>query len=797
MEAAVSSEWALYKSSSALPPPLFKFDTSNLDSDRTEFEFGAPRKKNYVGSRLAAVSPIVGSFSASSSPAVEQKVEDEVDDVFGGRPIARVPMEVDKPDLTDGTTASSSASTEDERKRFIGSASSSETLGSLDDEEVIVDGTKKKAEDDEHLIVRDSDEKTQRTPRNGDVAVKKSVRGAALSTGLLNKKFRPRRTNPLLVPFNLYESSVVRDALGVRKEDIQHIVDQAAKEAEHYEKKAPLTPMKKPNVGKKARASWGGVLLGNDCSPGSDSSYSPGLPDSPTIETLRGGMAGQNGATNMLEEVEKVEQQKGMLRPKRRVFRRHSSGPFNVVGGDNGSGSGDSRHGSPIAKGHRLLFRGTLTPTGPGSPDLVVNVTPPAIQFTSLPMPHNMSPTGKPPRTPGLLHRLPLHVPESRQSYPVTKNEESIPNISRPPFKSRFSGSVLEAYKANRLAAQDKFETDFIVRRSLGRGEFSEAFEVVRRDSGVLCAIKKIDRILTGPRARLRLLEEAALLQEASLTSHPNILQFQDAWEQDNQLFIQTELCRCGTLDFFLEEYGQLYPHLDEIRVWKIATEVLAGLSHIHSLGIIHLDIKPGNLFVVESGGLKIGDFGVALKMSDNKFKSRRKTLGTSTFLSGDFDREGDRDYLAPEILGQRYGKEADLFSLGILLLEAATNLVLPQNGTSWQKLRRANLEEVEFHFLSPQLYAFLTQLLAFLPEDRTSADELLQHPIISTLSELRDASEVRGAICREPDGLMEELLELLPMERTGLHLQKWMENLENESNEVPPTDMDADMELD
>ncbi len=59
---------------------------------------------------------------------------------------------------------------------------------------------------------------------------------------------------------------------------------------------------------------------------------------------------------------------------------------------------------------------------------------------------------------------------------------------------------------------------------------------------------------------------------------HPNVLAYVDSWEQDEALFIQTELCALGNFSRFLWEYGRVFPRLDEARVWKIFAD-LSGVS--------------------------------------------------------------------------------------------------------------------------------------------------------------------------------------------------------------------------
>lgn len=116
-------------------------------------------------------------------------------------------------------------------------------------------------------------------------------------------------------------------------------------------------------------------------------------------------------------------------------------------------------------------------------------------------------------------------------------------------------------------------------------------------------------------------------------------------------LYIQTELCELGNLADFLLTFGTTYNRLDEARLWKIIAELSNGLLHIHHSNVIHMDIKPANIFITVEGRLRIGDFGMASRWP------RQASLGADGF-----DREGDREYMAPEILKGVYGREADIF---------------------------------------------------------------------------------------------------------------------------------------
>eukprot|EP00457_Paulinella_chromatophora_P001262 gb/GEZN01001264.1/.p1 GENE.gb/GEZN01001264.1/~~gb/GEZN01001264.1/.p1 ORF type:complete len:963 (+),score=119.53 gb/GEZN01001264.1/:159-2891(+) len=155
------------------------------------------------------------------------------------------------------------------------------------------------------------------------------------------------------------------------------------------------------------------------------------------------------------------------------------------------------------------------------------------------------------------------------------------------------------------------------------------------------------------------------------LHGHPHCVQYLNHWEQAGHLFIQTEYCPKGAL----KEYLQVV-RLDEITLWKFLGDLALGLSHIHSNGFAHLDLKPENIFITEDGYLKIGDFGTA---------TRREDLHLA-------EHEGDNAYLAPEMLHRSIGPVShltDIFSVGLILYEMAADVDLPsKSGPTWQGLR-------------------------------------------------------------------------------------------------------------
>ncbi|KAI5967557.1 SWE1 [Candida margitis] len=223
----------------------------------------------------------------------------------------------------------------------------------------------------------------------------------------------------------------------------------------------------------------------------------------------------------------------------------------------------------------------------------------------------------------------------------------------------------------------------------IGQGEFSIAFECVFNEEKF--AIKRTKKPVLGKLDKQTIQREIEALRTLSSIKDnedenlkeeqqgkENLVYFIEAWDFDNYSYIMTEYCEGGTLFEFLEE--NKHYKIDEFRIWKMIIELANGLRFIHSKNYLHLDLKPANVFITFEGYLKIGDFGLATKLP---------------ILEKDFDLEGDRNYIAPELIDDKiYTPFADIFSLGLIVLEIAANIILPDNGTPWRKLRSGDLSD-------------------------------------------------------------------------------------------------------
>ncbi|KAH7325893.1 hypothetical protein B0I35DRAFT_347281 [Stachybotrys elegans] len=232
----------------------------------------------------------------------------------------------------------------------------------------------------------------------------------------------------------------------------------------------------------------------------------------------------------------------------------------------------------------------------------------------------------------------------------------------------------------------------------IGKGEFSTVYRVTTfghlcaadavsttpgqdlsrsPTKGQIFAVKKTKTAYIGPKDREEKLREARILKKLSHAEH--VVRYIDDWEHNCHLYIQTEFCEEGTLYKFLSNVGR-DGRLDDFRIFKILHDLCSGLKEIHDAGFMHLDMKPANILITFEGAVKIGDFGLAQPCDSQ---------------AGGVDVEGDREYMAPEMLHGKSGKPADIFSVGLIILEAAANVVLPNGGPTWIALRSGDLSEV------------------------------------------------------------------------------------------------------
>ena len=162
----------------------------------------------------------------------------------------------------------------------------------------------------------------------------------------------------------------------------------------------------------------------------------------------------------------------------------------------------------------------------------------------------------------------------------------------------------------------------------------------------------------------------------AALVDHPNVCTIVETGEsEDGQLFIAMPLYEGETLQARLERerlaFGEALP---------IVFQIARGLDAVHHAGIVHRDVKPSNIFILASGGVKILDFGIAQFGGSPARDDREMLAGTVSYMSPE------------QASARRVDRRSDIWSLAIVVHEMLTG-IRPFEGPNERAVRLAILE--------------------------------------------------------------------------------------------------------
>jgi eukaryotic-like serine/threonine-protein kinase len=335
-------------------------------------------------------------------------------------------------------------------------------------------------------------------------------------------------------------------------------------------------------------------------------------------------------------------------------------------------------------------------------------------------------------------YRFMLSVEWVEKTTPQSLAKEALPSSSP-------SGAYLVGKKVSHYRVLD----------IIGGGGMGVVYQAEDLRLGRRVALKFLPEELTGERAALLRFQREA--QAASALNHPNICTIHGIEEYEGAPFIVMEYLEGKTLRDALSTHPDGAAPLKLDTILDISIQIAKALDAAHNKGIIHRDIKPGNIFLTTQGQVKILDFGLAkvteatgaehtgpVEHEPTSRDSHPESTTSALLLSRTGNTMGTAGYMSPEqIRGEKLDARTDLFSFGLVLYELPTGR-RAFSGDNAPELHNAilNHSPQPLRGINPESPTRLEQIIArALEKDRVaryqSALEMLED-----LTELRDTTE-------------------------------------------------------
>ena len=249
----------------------------------------------------------------------------------------------------------------------------------------------------------------------------------------------------------------------------------------------------------------------------------------------------------------------------------------------------------------------------------------------------------------------------------------------------------------------------YTIKRAIHRGGFGEVYYALS-DAGKEVALKLLNNNLD---VELRGVSQCLNLKHANLVTIFDIRQ-----DADDDHWVVMEYVSGRGLYETLQNYPDGMP-VQEVLDWLDG--MAAGLSFLHDRGIVHRDLKPANVFR-DHGGVKIGDVGLSKYISESRRSAQTQSVGTVY-------------YMAPEVARGRYGREVDVYALGIMLYEMLTGTVPFDGQTTAEILMKHLTADPDLSVLPESLRSVIASALEKDPDQRTRSVEDLEHQFRSAVA--------------------------------------------------------------
>jgi serine/threonine protein kinase len=296
--------------------------------------------------------------------------------------------------------------------------------------------------------------------------------------------------------------------------------------------------------------------------------------------------------------------------------------------------------------------------------------------------------------------------------------------------------------------------------RLLGQGSFGKAFLARDLETNDLCVMKQVRVERMDAKARDTAVREAVALKRVR---HPNVVRFRQVFVRSGWLCLVMDFADGGDLCAAVKERARSKVPFEESAVLECFSQVADAVSWIHSLKMVHRDIKSRNIFLCRTGRALLGDFGL-VRILETTCELAKTCVGTPYYLS-------------PEIIRkQLYNYKTDIWSLGVLLYEMA-GLCRPFVGTLEtlpKAILKGEYEPLGSHY-SQELRDLVAGMLQVDPLQRLDLPLALQQEVL------------RGPLCRSKEALGLEEPQNLDLPRVKREERKRVEEHKDLSPPVAP----------
>jgi len=252
--------------------------------------------------------------------------------------------------------------------------------------------------------------------------------------------------------------------------------------------------------------------------------------------------------------------------------------------------------------------------------------------------------------------KLMAKCPKCGEQFEVGPSPDGVVACPRCQARLRVPAAAAAASAARADALLGEMLGPYVVREVIGRGAMGAVYKAQHQALGRVCAIKVLPReFARDPSFVERFRREG---RAAAAINHPNVIQVFDVGEDKGYSFIVMEYVEGETLGERLRRSGAVPPDL----ALGLLKQTAVALGAAHALGIVHRDIKPGNILIAAGGVAKVADFGLA------------KRSGVDIDVTAPGSRLGTPMYMSPEVAqGQVADARSDLYSLGATFYYALT----------------------------------------------------------------------------------------------------------------------------